>query len=80
MICKVCNKNYSVCNGCARISSWRNICCCEVHYQVFMVIMEYLNNKDKDIALESLLNIGLTTESISQYNQSTQNVINEILE
>ena len=39
--CLVCNKEYTVCRDCQNANSWRYATCCQSHFQVRAIFLDY---------------------------------------
>lgn len=81
--CIVCGVKYHHCDSCANMRSftpWRVICDTELHYQIYMVIIGYRDNLiTKEKAKDELNNIDITINDISNFKDSIQVFLKDIL-
>ena len=81
--CIICGKDYHSCDSCNQITSftpWRVICDTSEHYQIYLVILDYQQNRiNKEEAQMMLHNIGFDVNTIDNFKPSVSNLLKEIL-
>ena len=77
--CRICGTEYYHCQGCEEKGSWRLICDTPLHYQIYMVIYTYNQDKNKEAARETLKTIGFKESEMESFIPAVRNVLNEIL-
>lgn len=78
--CDICGRGYHICRSCRDITSftpWRVITDTREHYKIFLVLSEYNQTKDKNIAKDALLTCDLS--ELESFNDNIKRAIKEIM-
>lgn len=78
--CDICGCGYHICRSCQDITSftpWRVITDTREHYKIFLVLSEYNQTKNKEIAKEALSTCDLS--ELESFNDNIKRTIKEIM-
>lgn len=80
--CLICKKQYYACNDCdkKKYITWRSVCCCERHFQIYMIVNPLLNGHlEENEATDFIKHLDLSDDEISSLKDNVKNAILRLL-